>query len=318
MADVRPSGVRQCRRWTFEGCVFDEANWTLTVNGARVPIESKPLKILRELLLRPHEVVSKEELLDAIWPEVTVVEASLTTAVRKLRIALGDGDNRRELIETVPGIGYRFAGNAVVSDIGPGSLALAGPMAVPASAKERTFRWAPIGVPAIAGALALVLGGALLISKTAQDPSAASTPHIYSDAEARSVLRTLDVHAVEGMIAAGWKPSRIFDKAGSTPLTYVLEICEWNPGHDRQRLMMVARVLIENGALIAARNVFGDTAYSIAKAPRYCGPDHPATRMIRAMCAGGDNAPRDRCMASYELARGQHFQPESQYKRPAS
>jgi DNA-binding winged helix-turn-helix (wHTH) protein len=314
MADVRPSGVRQSRRWTFEGCVFDEANWTLTVNGTRVPIESKPLKILRELLLRPHEAVSKEELLDAIWPEVTVVEASLTTAVRKLRIALGEGDNRPELIETVPGIGYRFAGEAEVSEIGPGSSAAP----VPTPAKAKAFRWAPIGMPAIAGALALVLGGALLIPKAAQDPSAASTPHIYSDAEARSVLRTLDVHAVEGMIAAGWKPTRMFDKAGSTPLTYVLEICEWNPGHDRQRLMMVARVLIENGALIATRNVWGDTAYSIAKAPRYCGPDHPATRMIRAMCAGGDNAPRDRCMASYELARGQHFQPESQYRRPAS
>lgn len=303
MAEQRPSGVRKYR-WTFEGRVFDEANWTLTVNDTRVPIESKPLKILRELLLRPHEVVSKEELLDAIWPEVTVVEASLTTAVRKLRIALGEGDNRPEFIETVPGIGYRFAGEAVVSEIGPGQSPVS--ESVSASTSAGAFGWTLIAVPAIAVMLALVLGGVLLMPKTPR-PSAVSAPRIYSDAEARSVLRTLDVHAVERMIADGWKPTKMFDKAGSTPLTYVLEMCEWNPGHDRQRLMMVARVLIENGASYTTRNVWGDTAYSIAKAPRYCGPDHPATRMIRAMCEGGDSGPRDRCMASYELARGEHF-----------
>ena len=99
------------------------------------------------------------------------------------------------------------------------------------------------------------------------------------------------------------------------PLTYVLEMCEWDPGHDRQRLMMVARVLIENGAPYATRNVWGDTAYSIARAQRYCGPDHPVTRLIRAMCGGGDNAPRDQCMASYELARGEHF-PGSRKPKP--
>lgn len=314
MADVRPSGVRQCRRWTFEGCVFDEANWTLTVNGARVPIESKPLKILRELLLRPHEVVSKEELLDAIWPEVTVVEASLTTAVRKLRIALGEGGNRHEFIETVPGIGYRFAGNAVVAEIGSGSSAAP----VPTPTKTRAFRWAPIGVPAIVGALALVLGGALLIPRAAKVSSASSAPRSFSEAEAKSALRNLDVGAVERMIAAGWDPKKVFGNEGGDPLTYVLEICEWNPVHDPQRILVMARTLVEAGAPVDRRNVWGDTAYSIAKARRYCGPDHPATRMIRRMCSEGLKPLGDRCMASYELARGQHFQPESQYKRPAS
>jgi len=305
MAEHRPSGVRKCR-WTFGGRVFDEANWTLTVNGARVPIESKPLKILRELLLRRHEVVSKEELLDAIWPEVTVVEASLTTAVRKLRIALGEGDNRHEFIETVPGIGYRFAGDAVVSEIGPGS-------AVPGPVRASSSRWAPIGIVA---ALALILGAAMLIPKAANTPPAASSaPRTFSEAEAKNALRNLDVRAVERMIAAGWDPRKVFGNEGGDPLTYVLEICEWNPGHDPQRIVVMARTLVEAGVPVDRRNVWGDTAYSIAKAPRYCGPDHPATRMIRRMCSEGPKPLGDRCMASYELARGQHFQPEPQYKR---
>ena len=100
---------RRHRRWAFAACVFDEANWTLIVNGNRVPVETKPLELLRELLLRAGNVVTKDELLDKIWPDVTVVEASLPTAIHKLRLALGDDRRDRCIIETVSGIGYRLA-----------------------------------------------------------------------------------------------------------------------------------------------------------------------------------------------------------------
>ena len=81
---------RHRRRWTFASCAFDEAGWSLIVKGRRVSVETKPLELLRELLLNAGDVVSKDELLDAVWPNVTVVEASLPTAVRKLRLALGN------------------------------------------------------------------------------------------------------------------------------------------------------------------------------------------------------------------------------------
>ena len=61
--------------------------------------------------------------------------------------------------------------------------------------------------------------------------------------------------------------------------------------------------LIDGGARLDRRNIWGDTAYSIAKADRYCGPDHPVTRMIRNLCYNGLLPPGDRCLASYELAR---------------
>src|SRR3546814_6538363 len=44
---------------------------------------------LHELLLRAGEVVTKDEILDAVWPGLTVVEGSLATAISKLRKALG-------------------------------------------------------------------------------------------------------------------------------------------------------------------------------------------------------------------------------------
>ena len=101
MPDLSPIGGhrRRRRRWAFGACVFDEANWALIVDGTRVPVETKPLELLRELLVHAGNVVSKDELLDRIWPDVTVVEASLPTAVRKLRMALGDDRQDRAVIE---------------------------------------------------------------------------------------------------------------------------------------------------------------------------------------------------------------------------
>src|SRR5690348_2368094 len=99
---------RQARRWHFADAAFDEEDWTLSVAGLRAPMEMKPLEVLRALLQRSGKVVPKETLLDEVWPEVTVVEASLTTAVRKLRRALKD-DRRKRVVETASGIGYRLA-----------------------------------------------------------------------------------------------------------------------------------------------------------------------------------------------------------------
>ena len=134
MAESRGVGVvrRGNRRWAFAGCTFDEASWVLTVNGHRAMLESKPLELLRELLLRPGTAVSKAELMDAIWPEVSVVEASLPTAIAKLRRVLKDGRRGRRIIETVPRIGYRLAVPVRVEDAG--SAEVVRPPAKPADA----------------------------------------------------------------------------------------------------------------------------------------------------------------------------------------
>lgn len=98
---------RRRRQWRFANATFDEGSWSLTLDGVAVRPEAKPLELLHELLLRAGEVVTKDELLDAVWPNVTVVEASLPTAIAKLRRALHD--NEASIIETVPRIGYRLA-----------------------------------------------------------------------------------------------------------------------------------------------------------------------------------------------------------------
>ena len=79
-------------------------------DGTLVELESKPLEVLIQLLHRAGEVVTKEELLESVWPGTLVVDGSLATAVSKLRKAMGDEDQLTIL--TVARIGYRLAAPA--------------------------------------------------------------------------------------------------------------------------------------------------------------------------------------------------------------
>jgi non-specific serine/threonine protein kinase len=109
------SSRRRRRLWRFAGSEFDEASWTLRVAGHPVSLEAKPLEVLHELLLRAGEVVTKDEILDAVWPGINVVEGSLPTAISKLRKALGDGE--ASVIATVPRIGYRLVAEVSIDSI---------------------------------------------------------------------------------------------------------------------------------------------------------------------------------------------------------
>jgi serine/threonine-protein kinase len=75
-----------------------------------VHLRPKAAAVLRCLLLRPGEVVTKEDFLDTVWRDVHVREESLTQAISTIRRRLGDVSQKPDFIETVPGVGYRFIG----------------------------------------------------------------------------------------------------------------------------------------------------------------------------------------------------------------
>jgi len=95
------------------------------------------------------------------------------------------------------------------------------------------------------------------------------------------------------------------DQDRNTALNRLLDMCEWDPDHDRRRMLLMARTLVDAGTRLIDRNAFGDTPYSIAKTPRFCGPGHPVTVMLHRLCYNGLAARTagDRCLASYELKR---------------
>ncbi len=94
------------RLWSFANCEFDDTRLELRVSGALVDLELKPLEVLLQLLVHAGEVISKERLLDSVWPGLMVVDGSLATAVSKLRKALGDAD--ASIVLTIPRVGYRL------------------------------------------------------------------------------------------------------------------------------------------------------------------------------------------------------------------
>jgi serine/threonine protein kinase/DNA-binding winged helix-turn-helix (wHTH) protein len=104
---ARDIAETSARLWRFADYELDELGRELRVKGRVVELEAKPLDILLQLVLHAGEVVTKEELLDAVWPDVMVVDGSLATAVSKLRKAMGDEDH--PAIVTVPRVGYRLA-----------------------------------------------------------------------------------------------------------------------------------------------------------------------------------------------------------------
>jgi DNA-binding winged helix-turn-helix (wHTH) protein len=73
-----------------------------------VPVGSRALEILVALLERAGELVTKQELMDLVWPNIFVEPANLTVHISALRRALRDGREGNRFIINIPGRGYRF------------------------------------------------------------------------------------------------------------------------------------------------------------------------------------------------------------------
>ncbi|CAN5471265.1 winged helix-turn-helix domain-containing protein [soil metagenome] len=74
--------------------------------GARVELRNRSFSVLRHLVTNAGHIVSKDELLSANWPGLTVTEDSLTQCISEIRRALGESG--RDLVRTIPRRGYRL------------------------------------------------------------------------------------------------------------------------------------------------------------------------------------------------------------------
>jgi DNA-binding winged helix-turn-helix (wHTH) protein len=102
-----PSSARSFRFGVFE---VDFRSGELRKKGTRIRLQGQPFVLLVTLLKQRGEVVTREELRRALWPEDTFVDFdhSLGTAINKLREVLGDSAANPRFIETLPRRGYRF------------------------------------------------------------------------------------------------------------------------------------------------------------------------------------------------------------------
>jgi DNA-binding winged helix-turn-helix (wHTH) protein len=84
----------------------------LRKHGARIRIQEQPFQILTLLLDHAGEAVGREEIRGKLWPDNTYVDFDnvISSAIRKLREALGDSADNPRFIETLAKRGYRFIG----------------------------------------------------------------------------------------------------------------------------------------------------------------------------------------------------------------
>jgi DNA-binding winged helix-turn-helix (wHTH) protein len=82
-------------------------------DGVMLPLGSRALDLLIYLAERPGEVIAKQELIDHVWPDVTVEEGSLRVHVAAIRKAIGDGQFGNRYIANIKGRGYAFVGTVV-------------------------------------------------------------------------------------------------------------------------------------------------------------------------------------------------------------
>jgi DNA-binding winged helix-turn-helix (wHTH) protein len=102
--------------YRFEQFVLDPATRTLTRAGSAVPLTPKAFDVLLHLAQNPNRLVSKEELLRAVWGDTFVEEGNLTQYISHLRKALGDNSDDARLIVTIARKGYQFTPRVTVAE----------------------------------------------------------------------------------------------------------------------------------------------------------------------------------------------------------
>src|SRR6516165_11266857 len=118
-------GLAPSEIFLFEDFRLDRRGGLFRCNGAGknepVAIGSRALDILGVLIEQAGEVVSKDEIIAAVWPGTIVEDSNLTVQISALRRVLDRGQPNGSCIQTVPGRGYRFA--ATVTQSQPGTSA---------------------------------------------------------------------------------------------------------------------------------------------------------------------------------------------------
>src|SRR5687768_45441 len=92
----------------FGGFRLDFGDERLWRGQEWIPLSPKAFAVLRYLLSHAGQLVTKDALFAAVWPETSVSEWALTVTIRALRRGLGDQARRPQFIETVHRRGYRF------------------------------------------------------------------------------------------------------------------------------------------------------------------------------------------------------------------
>ena len=94
----------------FDDFLLDCGRFQLSRNGLPLKLEGLPLQLLMFLVERRGELVTRDQIADALWGKDVFVDIdqSINTAIRKVRMVLDDNSGQPRYLQTVVGHGYRF------------------------------------------------------------------------------------------------------------------------------------------------------------------------------------------------------------------
>jgi DNA-binding winged helix-turn-helix (wHTH) protein len=167
----RQTTLTNTARFRFGEFEFDPDTDVLTQKGRAVSLQAQPSTLLKILLIRSNQVVSREELKKAIWQDGTHVdfEKGLNFCVGQVRAALQDDAFRPLYVRTIPKRGYQFVAPVQVVDHDPGLRQVA-----PARAASRAG-WIPLALAAL-GLAGIALFAGIFLSR---ERSAGSEPRSH-------------------------------------------------------------------------------------------------------------------------------------------
>jgi TolB-like protein/DNA-binding winged helix-turn-helix (wHTH) protein/tetratricopeptide (TPR) repeat protein len=105
-------------RYSFDQFVVDIERGALLHDGVDIPLRPKCFEVLTYLVKHHGVLVTKDQLMDVVWPNSMVTEDSLTQCLLKIRVALGD--TKKEMIRTIPRRGFIF--DVPVRVLSPGEV----------------------------------------------------------------------------------------------------------------------------------------------------------------------------------------------------
>jgi TolB-like protein/DNA-binding winged helix-turn-helix (wHTH) protein len=106
------------KSYRFGQFVLDPGRRTLSRADSRISLTPKTFDVLLFLAQNPNRLVTKEELLQAVWGDTVVEEGNLAQYVWHLRKALGDDSENPQLIVTIARKGYQFTMDVIAADAG--------------------------------------------------------------------------------------------------------------------------------------------------------------------------------------------------------
>ena len=264
-------------KFRFGDFVLDVAAYELHRHGRRVRLERQPMDLLILLVGRRGQLVSRNEIVDALWTKDVFVdvENGVNTAIRKLRQALRDAPDTPTFIETVPGKGYRFI--AAVEAM---------PDAEPAVPPAAAYPSAVDGVHTVAARPdAAITGSSVAVPELAVGQRAAGRR-----ASARWVLGVVTLAALAGALLWVWKRpagsgTRVtiavlpFDNLKDDPETEYLA-----SGLTEDTIVSLGRIDPERVSVIGRTSMiaYKGTAKSLAEIGRELGSDYLVESSLRA------------------------------------